>query len=118
MTERVEKCAFETYQAFLKDKYRPPSKGGNTKAWHQHVIKVGDENYSFLALGAAKWAYAGDLISFEWEWDQSQKYRNITTETFRAWNKKGESVVRGNRGSKPWRTADTRLPASRREQRD
>ncbi|ARQ95297.1 hypothetical protein [Bradyrhizobium phage BDU-MI-1] len=106
------------YGAYLKDKYRPPSKGGNTKAWHQHVLTIDGVKYSFLALGAQKWAYASDTVSFGWDWDDSKRYRNIVTDSFAAQDKDGKPVYRGNRNSKPWRTANTRLPASRREQRD
>jgi hypothetical protein len=115
MAERLEKVPYESYKAYLKDKSRPPSKGGNTGAWHQHVLRVGGHTYSFLALGAAKWAYTGELVSFEWDWDPSRQYRNVKSETFLAWDKKGELIRRGDRGSKPWRVADARMPASRRD---
>lgn len=115
---RVEKATVEHYAAFLKDKYRPPSRGGNTRAWHQHRLKIAGETYAFLALGAKKWVHAGDQVSFEWDWDASGKYRNIHSASIRTWDKAGNEVVRGERGSKPWRTAPARYPGSRREQRD
>lgn len=114
----VERTNISKYAAYLKDKYRPPSKGGNTKAWHQHVVTIGSEAYSFLALGSAKWIYATDTVQFEWQWDESNRYKNIKRETIKTWDKTGVAVVRGNRDSKKWRTASARMPASRREQRD
>jgi hypothetical protein len=115
---RVERATVEQYRTFLKDKHRPPSKGGNTRAWHLHVLKIAGETYSFLALGARKWVFAGDTITFDWEWDQSSKYRNIVQDSMTTWDKNGKPVARGDRGSKPWRIAETRLPVSRREWRD
>lgn len=115
---KVEFAAPEHYGAYLKDKSRPPSRGGNTRAWHQHVLTIGGERYSFLALGARKWVFAGDTVSFDWEFDSSGKYRNVVLETFVTLDRNGKRCVRGDRGAKRWRTAETRLPASRREQRD
>lgn len=119
MGEKIEKAAFESYSAVLKEPGRPPSRGGNTKAWHRHQIRIAGEPYSFLAAGAQKWAFVGDLVSFEWEWDKTKTYRNVVRETFVAYDKAGKLIRRGNRDtSKTWRTAQARLPASRREQRD
>jgi hypothetical protein len=115
---KIENAPVEHYGAYLKDKYRPPSKGGNTGAWHQHVLTIGGEKYSFLARGSRKWVFASDLVSFEWDWDETKQYRNIKPETVVAKDKGGKLVRRGDRTSKPWRTAETRMPASRREQRD
>lgn len=108
----------ESYQTFLKDKYRPPSQGGNTRAWHQHVLTIDGEKYSFLALGAQKWVFANDTVSFDWEWDKTERYRNVLVKSLVTKAKHGNPVVRGNRGSKSWRTAEARMPASQREQRD
>jgi len=108
----------EGYRAVLKDKYRPPSKGGNTRAWHQHSFSIGDERFSFLALGARKWIYQGDSVSFDWQWDQSKTYRNVDPDTVMVRDKSGAPIVRGERGGKKWRTATTRLPARRSEWRD
>lgn len=115
---QVEKKQVAFYGAYLKENHRPPSRGGNTKAWHQHVLTIDGEKYSFLALGQRKWVFKDDTMSFEWEWDKSNSYRNIISETVRVWNKDGEEIVRGHRGSKVWRTAITRAPVSRREWRD
>lgn len=115
---RLENTKVEKYSALLKDKYRPPSRGGNTRAWHQHVLTIAGKTYSFLALGSRRWVFVGDIVSFEWQWDESNRYRNVIPETVVTRSKSGAVVVRGHRGSKPWRTANARMPASRREQRD
>lgn len=82
-TERVkvEKANVENYGVSLKDKPRPPSRGGNKKAWHQHVITIGGENYSFLAAWSGKFVFKGETTSFDWEWDSTQKYRNVDIAT-------------------------------------
>lgn len=59
MPMKVESAKIEKYAAYLKDKYRPPSRGGNTGAWHQHVMTIEGETYSFLARGARKWVLIG-----------------------------------------------------------
>ena len=115
---RIERTDIEDYQAYLKDKNRPPSKGGNTRAWHSHVLIIRGEKFSFLALGARKWVFASDTVSFEWNWNDTQEYRNIAPDTIKVWDKDGNEVVRGERGTKPWRTATTRLPGRRREWKD
>ena len=120
MTEvyEVGPTKVENYRAVLKDKYRPPSKGGNTRAWHQHSFEVDGERYAFLGLGSKRWIYASDSVTFRWSWDKSRQYRNVIPETIRTFAQSGKEVVRGERGSKNWRTAETRLPVSRREARD
>lgn len=115
---RIERAAVDSYGAYLKDRHRPPSRGGNTKAWHQHVLTIAGEKYSFLALGARKWVFASDTVSFDWDWDETKQYRNVDSKTLIAFDKAGKPVSRGIQGTKPWRTAPTRMPASRREQRD
>lgn len=115
---RVEAAIVEHYGTYLKDKYRPPSKGGNTGAWHQHVMTIGKEKYSFLARGARKWVFATDRVSFDWEWDESRQYRNVKPETVVTSDKNGAPITRGDRSWKPWRTAEARMPVSRREFRD
>lgn len=115
----VERSPIDDYKAGLREPSRPPSKGGNTAALHGHNIKIGDVWYSFLALGAQKWVFASDTVTFDWAWDTSGKYRNIVRETVRVWEKNGIPVVRGNRESKPkLRTVQTRLPARRGEWKD
>lgn len=115
---RIGPTKIESYSARLIEPYRPPSKGGNTRAWHRHAFQVDGHWYSFVALGAKKWIYATDDVEFVWSWDDSGKYRNVDPDTIRTMSKNGEPVVRGERGSKKWRTAPARMPASRREQRD
>lgn len=114
----TENAVVQSYGAYPKDKSRPPSRGGNTGAWHQHVLTIDGETYSFLARGARKWVFASDRVSFEWDWDESRRYRNIVPASLTTVDRHGRSVRRGDRTSKPWRTAEARLPASRREQRD
>ena len=115
---RVENATIEAYSSALVDKYRPPSKGGNTRAWHVHFLTIGGERYSFRALGTRQWVFAKDTVSFDWDWDETKRYRNIAPESIVTVDKNGKAVRRGIRGEKPWRSADARMPASRREQRD
>jgi hypothetical protein len=115
---RIERKLIQRYGAYLKDKHRPPSRGGNTRAWHLHVLTIDDKTYSFLALGARKWAFLRDVVTFDWNWDESRSYRNVDRDSFKAFRPTGEFVRRGIRGDKPWRIAETRLPARRKEWKD
>lgn len=115
---KVEKAEVQHYGIYLKDKSRPPSRGGNTRAWHQHVITIAGEKYSFLAPWSGKFVYSGETVSFEWDWDETGKYRNAACQTVVAWDANGEPKRRGERGNKAWRTADTRLPVRRSEWND
>jgi hypothetical protein len=115
---RVGPTKIDSYSARLVEFYRPPSKGGNTRAWHRHAFQVDGDWYSFLALGAKKWIHVNDAVEFDWSWDDCGQYRNVDPDTIRTTDKNGKSVVRGERGTKKWRTAPARMPASRREQRD
>jgi hypothetical protein len=115
---RMEKAAVQDYGAYLKDKSRPPSRGGNRRGWHQHVITIDGERYSFLAPWSGKFVYKDETVSFEWEWDETGKYRNVDPLSVVAWGPDGNAKRRGERGNKPWRTADTRLPARRSEWND
>lgn len=113
---KVENVQFEKYEKFLNEPSRPPSRGGNTNALHSHVLSIGGEKYSFLTLGSQQWAFKSDTISFEYEVRGS--YKNIIKETFTVKTQAGEPIVRGNHGFRPTlRTANSRLPASKREQR-
>jgi hypothetical protein len=47
---RVENATLQSYETYLRDRHRPPSRGGNGRAWHSHVIKIGEHTYSFLGL--------------------------------------------------------------------
>lgn len=115
---RVEQAEVEHYRAYLKDKYRPPSKGGNAGAWHQHVLRIGGENYSFLAAHAGKFVFKGETVSFDWDWDETKRFRNVVVDSVVAHRRDGSPVVRGSRGGKAWRIAETRLPARRSEWKD
>lgn len=113
---KIENKKFESYGLFLREKYRPPSKGGNTGALHAHVLTIDGEKYSFLALGSQQWAHKSDAVSFEFE--VNDDYKNIIKDTFVALSKTGQPIIRGNRDFKPkLRTADAHMPVSRREQR-
>jgi hypothetical protein len=115
---RIEDRPIENYTTYLNEPYRPPSRGGNTGAWHQHAIKIDGERYSFEALGSKKWVFARDTVSFDWEWDASGKYRNILDATIQVRDKAGKPVTRGERGSKPRRTASSRAPGRSSELKD
>lgn len=112
---RIEKAKVETYGAYLKDKSRPPSRGGNKRAWHQHVMTISGEKYSFLAPWSGKFVFKGETVSFDWDWDESGKYRNADVDTVVAWTPDGKQMRRGERGNKVWRTAATRPPGRRSE---
>jgi hypothetical protein len=115
--DEISGKTIESYRVVLREKYRPPSRGGNTRALHAHVLRVENEEYSFLALGSQQWVHKGDLVSFQFE--VKNGYKNILKDTLVTIDSGGRPVVRGNRGfKKRLRTADARLPASRREQRD
>lgn len=117
--EIVERTAIEDYAFKLEEFSRPPSKGGNTRAQHRHAIKVRGVWYSWFALGAQKWAFVNDEVSFSWEWDRTRQYRNLAPESLQTWDKAGKLVHRGIRGVKPkLRTALTRPPGRRSEWND
>lgn len=114
---KIDQKKIEKYTLFLKESYRPPSKGGNANALHSHVLEIEGVKYSFLALGSQRWVFKTDTVSFDYEIKNG--YKNITVETIATLDRNGKSVVRGNRGYKnQLRTAQARLPSSRREQRD
>ncbi len=110
---RIEKADLENYGVYLKEKSRPPSRGGNKRAWHQHVMEISGEKYSFLAAWSGKFVFKGETVSFDWEWDETHKYRNADAASVLAWTADGKHKRRGERGSKIWRTADTRPPGRR-----
>ena len=117
MADRIENKKISSYRLYLREPYRTPSRGGNTSALHAHVLKIDGETYSFLAPGSQQWVFASDLVSFEYEF--KGPYRNVIKETLKTVDNKGRSVVRGNRGFKSQlRTAESRLPGSRRERKD
>lgn len=115
---RIDKADFDTYTVTLKDKSRPPSRGGNRRAWHRHAISINGDVYSFLAPWSGKFAFKGESVSFDWEWDESKTYRNVDRDSFLAFKSDGSEQLRGERGEKAWRTADTRPPGRRSEWKD
>jgi hypothetical protein len=114
----IENARIAKYTVFLQEPSRSPSRGGNGRAWHSHRITIGEDHYSWLGLGFRKWIHKSDTVSFAWEFDLTGKYRNAIPESIRVIDRHGKRQTRGERGSKPWRTATQRLPGSRREQRD
>lgn len=116
--QKVRDAKIQSYETFLAEKSRSPSKGGNGRAWHSHRITIDGERYSWLGLGFRQWIYKADTVSFEWEWDATHKYRNVDAGSIVVRDKDGKAVKRGERGTKAWRTATQRAPVSRREWRD
>lgn len=119
MVGHIDSKMVDVYSTFLVEQYRPPSRGGNTSAMHQHRLQIEGNTYSFLARGARKWVFSTDSVTFDWKWDGTGKHRNLLTDTVKTVDKKGNEVVRGDRRTKTeWRTAPPRPPVSRREQRN
>ncbi len=113
----IENKQFTSYRMFLHEQSRPPSRGGNTNALHAHILEIDGEKYSFLALCSQQWIFKSDVVSFEYEINNG--YNNIIKESIVTIDRFGKVVTRGNRGfKKQLRTALSRMPASRREQRD
>jgi len=112
---RVEGASIESYFSRLVENSRPPSRGGNTGAWHRHVLTIEGDAYSFLAAHAGKFVYKSETVSFDWDWDGSQRHRNVDVASLVAYKPDGSPVVRGNRASKGWRTATTKAPGRRSE---
>ncbi|HDL8239499.1 TPA: hypothetical protein U5D93_003498 [Yersinia enterocolitica] len=117
MTYKLENKKISDYQIYLKEKSRPPSRGGNTKALHQHVVTIDGEQFSFLANDSKKWIFKSDKVSFDYV--LNGVYKNIERESIVTTDKNGVVITRGNRFyHKKLRVADSRLPGSRRECRD
>lgn len=111
----IEGAAVDDYRADIADKYRPPSRGGNTTVRHRHRVSIGGVWYSWFAVGAKKWIFKGDRVSFKYV-VTPEGYRNVLPESLRTVDKNGENVTRGERGpASVRRAAEARLPASRRE---
>ncbi len=103
----VECKKISDYTFYLLEHSRPPSRGGNTRALHSHVLTIEGEKYSFVALGTQQWVFKSDRVSFEYEIKDG--YKNIIKGTLATLDGKGHSVVRGNRSfKKRLRTAATR----------
>ncbi len=114
---RVENANIEDYKTFLVEYSRPPSKGGNTSAMHSHAFWIDGQKYSFLARGARKFVFKDDTVSFDY-YVTEDGYRNILRHSIVCRDKNGKTVLRGDRRNKAQlRSAPTRLPGSRREQR-
>lgn len=94
----VERKKISSYKMFLKEDYRPPSRGGNTNALHSHIIEIDETNYSFLALGSQQWIYKTDIVSFEYKIENN--YKNIVISSIVTIDKNGNEILRGNRGFK------------------
>lgn len=116
--ERVVNAKVDDYRVVLTEYGRPPSRGGNGRAWHVHIMTINGERYSFRALGRKQWVFAADTVSFAWRWNETKKYRNVVDGSLSTADRNGRPVVRGIRGWKPQRTAETRMPVSSREWRD
>ncbi|WP_434380598.1 hypothetical protein [Melittangium boletus] len=116
----VEASPFEDYpKPTLYENHRSPSRRGNTSAVHVHRIKVHGHWYSFFARGAKKWAYVGDHVSFTYRVTKGG-HRNVVRGTFQTLDKNGQPIEQ--RGDRSWksqlRSAEQRLPTSRRERVD
>ncbi|MCY1451203.1 hypothetical protein D9M71_680580 [compost metagenome] len=117
MPIKVEGKKISGYKFYLLEEYRPPSRGGNTSALHSHIFEIDGEKYSFQALGSQQWIYKSDTVYFEYEINGT--YKNVKKETIVTLDKSGKKVERGNRDvKKKLRTAKSKLPTSKREQRD
>lgn len=90
---------WEAYETFLIEAYRPPSKGGNTKALHTHRMLIDDNWYSFYALGQKKFVFKTDTVSFGYIITKNG-YRNVKKMTIITRDAKGKLVWRGNLGYK------------------
>ncbi|WP_084997612.1 hypothetical protein [Cronobacter sakazakii] len=117
MAKSITDKRISDYMKFLAEKSRPPSRGGNAKALHSHVIIVDGIRYSFLAFDSKQWVFKTDTVSFEYE--VKDGYNNIIKESIVTKDKNGNPIVRGNRGyKKQLRTVSARLPGSAREKRN
>lgn len=98
MSNRITDAQIDAYNIYLHEPHRPPSRGGNTGALHQHVIHIAGERYSFMALGSQRWVFKSDRVSFDYEFNGP--YRNILKNTLMTVDAHGKPIVRGNRGFK------------------
>ncbi|HCE2818463.1 TPA: hypothetical protein NGV42_004574 [Vibrio parahaemolyticus] len=115
--EWMESSQIEEYTTFLLEKYRSPSKGGNTSALHSHRLVVNGAEYYFKARGAKKWIFKSDTFTFAFYVKDGRNM--IIKGTIVTHDKYGKDQVRGDRRAKNvLRTASQRLPCSRREARN
>jgi len=104
----IRDAKVEKYTTFLVEYYRPPSRGGNTRALHSHRMRIDGQDYSFLALGTKKWVFEHDTVSFDY-YVTPEGYRNVVKHSVHVVDKVGKPQIRGNRGFKAQlRTAPTR----------
>jgi hypothetical protein len=114
---KIENAKIEKYSNHLLEESRPPSRGGNTKAFHMHFVTINKITYSFRAPGTKQWVFKEDTVSFEYE--TNGEHKNIIVHTLETIDKKGVTVVRGIRDVRyKLRTAKARMPVSRREMRN
>ena len=84
------------YETFLIEAYRPPSRGGNTKALHSHRMLIDGNWYSFFALGSKKFVFKTDTVRFEYV-KTPEGYLNVKKPTIVTKDAKGKMVHRGDR---------------------
>ncbi len=97
---KVEKVKVKKYKTYPNEVTK--GAGKNTKIWSDHYVTLEDGSFFYFeAEGTRQWAYIGDTVSFEWEWKvrdrDGKQFRTINWETFRAWDKSGEEIIRGIR---------------------
>ena len=102
----VENAVVTKYVKHLIEGSRPPSRSGNGKAHHVHVLTIADDTYSFRALGRKQWVFKHDTVTFDWEHHPSTGRRYIDEDTILVFDKNGRPVHRGIRGTKKWRSSD------------
>lgn len=95
----VNGATVAAYNTKLVEFYRPPSRGGNTKALHKHLMLIEGQWYSFFALGSKKFVFKNDTVKFEYL-STEEGYRNVKKQTIVTKDEKGKLVYRGNRGFK------------------
>lgn len=96
---KISAASVDDYKTILEEAYRPPSRGGNTKALHKHKMLIDEEWYSFFALGAKKFVFKKDTVEFNYIITE-KGYRNVIKNTIATNDAKGNLISRGNRGFK------------------
>ncbi|EPA6637425.1 TPA: hypothetical protein ACXIGT_001315 [Serratia marcescens] len=77
MIYKVSSKKISEYQKYLIEKSRPPSRGGNGKALHSHVVIIDGVKYSFLANDSKQWVFKSDTVSFEYKIENG--FNNISS---------------------------------------
>ena len=75
---------------------RNSGSGDSAKLLHSHSFYIGDEKFSFLAIGHVKWIYATDTVSFDYT-VKDGIYNNIIKKTITTKDKDGSDITRGDR---------------------